>query len=274
METVVEITDLTYLYPTGNKALDNLNLSVLQGERVAVVGPNGAGKSTLILHLNGILNGAGQIKVMGIGMEKGNLPKIRQKVGIVFQDPDHQLFSPTVFDDVAFGPINMGLSEEDVNKRVSEALEKVGLAGFEERLPHRMSFGEKRRVCIASVLSMSPEILVLDEPSSSLDPRSRRELINLLNSFKITQIIATHDLEMALELCKRVVVMDKGTVVADGDIKVILGKEDLMLRHGLEVPHSIRFTHFHTHDHDEKREEHCHAHCHPHPEMHEHKERI
>ena len=121
---------------------------------------------------------------------------------------------------------------------------------------------------------MSPEILVLDEPSSSLDPRSRRELINLLNSFKITQIIATHDLEMALELCKRVVVMDKGTVVADGDIKVILGKEDLMLRHGLEVPHSIRFTHFHTHDHDEKREEHCHAHCHPHPEMHEHKERI
>ncbi|MBM2837839.1 MAG: transporter protein [Deltaproteobacteria bacterium] len=274
MEIAIEITDLTYLYPTGNKALDNINLSISRGERIALVGPNGAGKSTLILHLNGILNGVGHLKVMGMPMEKGNLPKIRQKVGVVFQDPDHQLFSPTVFDDVAFGPINMGLSEEDVNTRVSEALEKVGLAGFEERLPHRMSFGEKRRVCIASVLSMSPEILVLDEPSSSLDPRSRRELINLLNSFEITQIIATHDLEMALELCKRVVVMDRGTVVADGDIREILGKEDLMLRHGLEVPHSIRFTHFHTHDHDEKRDEHCHAHCHPHHEMHEHKERV
>lgn len=274
METVIEIKELTYLYPTGNKALDNLNLSVAKGERVALVGPNGAGKSTFILHLNGILNGDGHIKVMGMGMEKGNLPRIRQKVGIVFQDPDHQLFSPTVFDDVAFGPINMGLSEEEVGKRVFEALGEVGLSGFEERLPHRLSFGEKRRVSIASVLSMSPEILVLDEPSSSLDPRSRRELINLLNSFEITQIIATHDLEMALELCNRVVVMDRGAVVADGKIGEILGNETLMLKHGLEVPHSIRFTHFHTHDHQGEEEDHCHAHCHPHPEMHEHKERI
>lgn len=274
METVIEINALTYLYPTGNMALDNLNMSVSKGEKVALVGPNGAGKSTLILHLNGILNGNGHIRIMGMGMEKGNLPKIRQKVGVVFQDPDHQLFSPTVFDDVAFGPMNMGFSEDEVRAKVSEALEKVGLAGFEDRLPHRMSFGEKRRVCIASVLSMSPEILVLDEPSSSLDPRSRRELINLLNSFEITQIIATHDLEMALELCKRVVVMDRGTVVADGDIREILGKEELMLRHGLEVPHSIRFTHFHTHDHEGAREEHCHTHCHPHPEIHEHKERV
>ena len=274
MDKVIEIKDLTYLYPTGNKALDNLNLSVSKGERIALVGPNGAGKSTFILHLNGILNGGGHIKVMGMGMEKGNLPKIRQKVGIVFQDPDHQLFSPTVFDDVAFGPINMGFSENEVKARVSEALEKVGLSGFEERLPHRMSFGEKRRVCIASVLSMSPEILVLDEPSSSLDPRSRRELINLLNGFEITQIIATHDLEMALELCKRVVVMDKGTVVADGEIAKILGNEELMIAHGLEVPHSIKFTHYHTHDHDGSEEEHCHSHCHAHPETHEHKERI
>lgn len=274
MDTVIEIKDLTYLYPTGNKALDNLNLSVSKGERIALVGPNGAGKSTFILHLNGILNGGGHIKVMGMPMEKGNLPRIRQKVGIVFQDPDHQLFSPTVFDDVAFGPINMGLSEKEVRERVLEALEKVGLTGFEERLPHRMSFGEKRRVSIASVLSMSPEILVLDEPSSSLDPRSRRELINLLKGFEITQIIATHDLEMALELCDRVVVMDRGTVVADGDIREILGDEGLMLEHGLEVPHSIRFTHYHTHDHDGSEGEHCHFHCHPHPETHEHKERI
>lgn len=273
MDTVIEIKDLTYLYPTGNKALDNLNLEVSKGERIAVVGPNGAGKSTLILHLNGILNGDGHIKVMGMSLEKGNLPKIRQKVGIVFQYPDHQLFSPTVFDDVAFGPINMGLSEEEVRERVGQALAKVGLSGFEERLPHRMSFGEKRRVCIASVLSMSPEILVLDEPSSSLDPRSRRELINLLNGFEITQIIATHDLEMALELCKRVVVMDRGAVVADGEIGKILGNEALMLKHGLEVPHSIKFTHYHTHDHD-KEDEHCHAHCHEHPDIHEHKERI
>ena len=271
---MVKIENLTFSYDQKQKLFDELNLHLPAGQIYGLLGKNGAGKSTLILHLNGILNGVGHLKVMGMPMEKGNLPKIRQKVGVVFQDPDHQLFSPTVFDDVAFGPINMGLSEEDVNTRVSDALEKVGLAGFEERLPHRMSFGEKRRVCIASVLSMSPEILVLDEPSSSLDPRSRRELINLLNSFEITQIIATHDLEMALELCKRVVVMDRGTVVADGDIREILGKEDLMLRHGLEVPHSIRFTHFHTHDHDEKRDEHCHAHCHPHPEMHEHKERV
>lgn len=272
--TVIEITNLTYLYPTGNKALDSLNLSVPRGERIALVGPNGAGKSTFILHLNGILNGGGHIKVMGMTIEKKNLPKIRQKVGIVFQDPDHQLFSPTVFDDVAFGPINMGLSEKEVGERVSEALEKVGLRGFEQRLPHRLSFGEKRRVCIASVLSMSPEILVLDEPSSSLDPRSRRELINLLNEFEITQIIATHDLEMALELCKRVVVMDRGTVVADGEIREILGHEDLMMKHGLEVPHSIRFTHYHTHVHNGADDEHCHYHCHAHPEEHEHKERI
>ena len=274
MNIVIEINNLAYLYPTGNKALDNLNLMVSQGEKVAVVGPNGAGKSTFILHLNGILNGDGHIKVMGMGMEKGNLPKIRQKVGIVFQDPDHQLFSPTVFDDVAFGPVNMGLPEKEVRERVSEALGKVGLSGFEDRLPHRLSFGEKRRVSIASVLSMSPEILVLDEPSSSLDPRSRRELINLLKEFGITQIIVTHDLEMALELCNRVVVMDKGTVVADGEINDILGNETLMLEHGLEVPHSIRFTHFHTHDHKGEEEEHCHAHCHPHPDAHEHKERI
>ncbi len=273
MNTVIEIKELSYFYPTGNKALDNMNLSISEGERIAVVGPNGAGKSTFILHLNGILNGNGHIKVMGMAMEKGNLPKIRQKVGIVFQDPDHQLFSPTVFDDVAFGPINMGLPEKEVRERVEQALGKVGLSGFEDRLPHRMSFGEKRRVCIASVLSMSPEILVLDEPSSSLDPRSRRELINLLNGFEITQIIATHDLEMALELCKRVIVIDRGTVVADGEIKRTLGDERLMAAHGLEVPHSIKFTHFHTHDHD-KQDEHCHTHCHPHPEMHEHKERI
>lgn len=274
MNPFIEIKNLTYLYPTGNKALDNLNLNVDRGERVALVGPNGAGKSTFILHLNGILNGDGHIKVMGMGMEKGNLPRIRQKVGIVFQDPDHQLFSPTVFDDVAFGPINMGFPEDEVRTRVAGALEKVGLSGFEERLPHRMSFGEKRRVCIASVLSMSPEILVLDEPSSSLDPRSRRELINLLNGFEITQIIATHDLEMALELCKRVVVMDRGTVVADGEIAKVLGNEELMLAHGLEVPHSIKFTHYHTHDHDGSEEEHCHSHCHAHPDTHEHKERI
>lgn len=274
MDTVIEIKNLTYLYPTGNKALDNLNLKVSQGERVAVVGPNGAGKSTFILHLNGILNGDGHITVMGMTMEKGNLPRIRQKVGIVFQDPDHQLFSPTVFDDVAFGPINLGFSEKEVKDRVREALEEVGLSGFEERLPHRLSFGEKRRVSIASVLSMSPSILVLDEPSSSLDPRSRRELIDLLKGFDITQIIVTHDLEMALELCKRVVVMDRGTIVADGEISNILGNETLMLEHGLEVPHSIRFTHFHTHDHKGEQEEHCHSHCHPHPEAHEHKERI
>lgn len=274
METVIEIKELNYLYPTGNKALDSLSLSVLKGERVAIVGPNGAGKSTLILHLNGILNGDGYIRVMGMVMEKVNLPKIRQKVGIVFQDPDHQLFSPTVFDDVAFGPINMGVSEDEVSRRVSESLEKVGLSGFEGRLPHRLSFGEKRRVSIASVLSMSPEILVLDEPSSSLDPRSRRELIALLKGFEITQVIVTHDLEMALELCKRVVVMDGGAVVADGNITEILGNEALMLEHGLEVPHSIRFTHFHTHDHEGEADRHDHPHCHSHPYPHEHKERI
>lgn len=274
MDTVIEVKNLTYQYSSGNKALDSLNLTVSRGERVAVVGPNGAGKSTFILHLNGILNGEGHIKIMGMTVEKVNLPKIRQKVGVVFQNPDHQLFLPTVFEDVAFGPINMGFSEKEVKNRVSEALGKVGMAGSEWRPPHHLSFGEKRRVCIASVLSMSPEILVLDEPSSSLDPRSRRELINLLKGFDITLIIATHDLEMTLELCKRTVVIDKGVVIVDGEIREILGDESLMLEHGLEVPHSIKFTHSHTHDYRRDEELHSHSHYHPHPEIHEHKERL
>ena len=230
---VVEIKGLNYSYPDGTIALRNVSLDVFEGESLGIIGPNGAGKSTLLLHLNGILKGDGYIRISDLEMEDKNLFRIRSRVGLVFQDPDNQLFMPTVFDDVAFGPINMGLPKGKVEESVSEALEEVDMLSSIKRLSHHLSFGEKKRVSIATVLSMNPEILALDEPSGNLDPKHRRELINLLKELNHTKIIATHDLGLVSEICSRIAIFDRGEVVAEGSVQDILGNGDLLEAHGL-----------------------------------------
>jgi cobalt/nickel transport system ATP-binding protein len=239
----IEIRHLSFTYPDGHQALKGLNLAVERGECLGLVGPNGAGKSTLLLHLNGLIpspNGA--VRILGEVINKQSLPGVRQKVGLVFQNPDDQLFCPTLFEDVAFGPLNNQVPAEEVPGRVAQALRKVGLEGFEQRSPHHMSVGEKRKASLATILSMDPEIIVLDEPSSNLDPRSRKELIRLLASFKETRIVATHDLEMVLQLCDRVALMDQGVVVALGLPQEILSNEGLLKSHGLELPEILRLV--------------------------------
>lgn len=233
MGKVVEIETLSFAYPDGHKALNNITLTINSGETVAIVGPNGAGKSTLLLHLNGILRGNSTVKVFGLPVEERNLRQIRQKVGIVFQEPEDQLFSPTVFDDVAFGPISLGYSETEVKHRVAQALAWVGMTGYEPRSSYRLSVGEKKRIAIATVLSMNPELLVIDEPSSNLDPRSKWSLIELLRQLPMTKVIATHDLELVKILCQRTVIMDEGTIVADGSTETILNDIPLLRGHGL-----------------------------------------
>jgi len=233
MEKVVEIKNLSYTYPDGHKGLTGVDLVIRQSEKVAVIGPNGAGKSTLLLHLNGILRGNSTVKICGLTVGEKNLKEIRKKVGLVFQDPEDQLFSLNVFDDVAFGPINMGLTESDVKKHVTQALIWVNMAGYEERSPHHLSVGEKKRIAIATVLSLDPEILVIDEPTSNLDPRSKWSLVELLDSLPVTKIIATHDLELVRALCHRTVVMDEGKIVADGKTEDILNDIPLLKAHGL-----------------------------------------
>lgn len=213
---IVQVKDLNFAYPDGHVALQNVNINLCEGEKVALVGPNGAGKSTLMLHLNGILGKNADISISGLSLDTKNLPTIRALVGLVFQNPDDQLFSPTVFDDIAFGPLHMGLPEDQVYLRVEEALEAVEMEGFGDRLSHHLSVGQKKRIAIATVLSMHPQILVLDEPSAGLDPRARRSLINLLQDLPITQLVSTHDLRMAQELFPRMVIMDNGQIVADG----------------------------------------------------------
>ncbi len=233
---IISIEDLSFAYPDGHIALQNLNLTLSQGEKVALVGPNGAGKSTLILHLNGILKGEGELRVGGLPLTKENLPVIRALVGLVFQNPDDQLFSPTVFEDVAFGPLHMGLPESEVIARVDEALAQVDMSGFGERLSHHLSMGQKKRIAIATVLSMLPQVLVLDEPSAGLDPRARRGLINLMRELPVSMLVSTHDLRMAEELFPRMVIMDEGQIVADGDTALLLEDETLLEKHGLEKP--------------------------------------
>jgi len=239
MKKAIEIKELNYSYPDGTLALQNINLDVYEGETLAIIGPNGAGKSTLLLHLNGLLLGKGHISIFGVEIKEKNLKEIRSKVGMVFQDPDSQLFMPTVFEDVAFGPIYMGMSKGDIEKSVTTALEKVDMVWAKKKLSHHLSYGEKRRVSIATVLSMSPEILVLDEPSSNLDPKHRRNLIRLLTDLDITKIIATHDLDMVFDICTRIVLIDEGQIVADGEVNEILSNKDLLEAHNLEVPLSI-----------------------------------
>jgi len=237
----LRVNNLSYVYPGGQKALDGVSFEVVQGESVALVGPNGAGKTTLFLCLSGVLSiPSGTANVAGLDpAERSQRRALPGKVGIIFQDSDDQLFSTTVSDDVAFGPLNLGLTPTEVRQRVTEALAEVGLRGFESRVPFHLSGGEKRRVALAGVLAMRPEILLLDEPSSHLDPRGRRELIHLINGLSVTKIIASHDLEFILETCQRAIVLDGGRVVADGPARMLLGNRNLMNDHGLEVPHSM-----------------------------------
>ncbi len=233
---VLQIQDLHFAYPDGHVALRGISFNVCEGEKVALVGPNGAGKSTLMLHLNGILSGDGDISIAGMSVNQENLPVIRAMVGLVFQNPDDQLFSPTVFDDVAFGPLHMGLPESEVCQRVEEALAAVQMSGFGERLSHHLSVGQKKRIAIATVLAMRPQILALDEPSAGLDPRARRALINFLGDLPLTMLISTHDLAMVAELFPRMVIMDGGEIVADGLTAELLEDEALLEAHGLEKP--------------------------------------
>ncbi|MGD9958613.1 energy-coupling factor ABC transporter ATP-binding protein [Nocardioides sp.] len=234
---VLEVQGLAYAYPDGHQALFGVDLHVHQGERVALLGPNGAGKTTLVLHLNGILTpGAGTVSVSGLPVVKEHLKEIRRRVGIVFQDPDDQLFMATVRQDVAFGPANMGVKGAELERRVVEALDRVGMVDFIDRPPHHLSFGQRRRVAVATVLAMQPEILVLDEPSSNLDPASRRELADIMRSLDVTVLMVTHDLPYALELCPRSVVLHDGAVVADGATYDVLTDDVLMKANRLELP--------------------------------------
>jgi cobalt/nickel transport system ATP-binding protein len=234
------VEDVAFAYPDGHQALFGVDLRIERGERVALLGPNGAGKTTLVLHLNGILRaGRGQVTVAGLPVGKPTLREVRRRVGIVFQDPDDQLFMPTVGEDVAFGPRNLGLPEAEVAARVAAALEQVGMAGFADRPPHHLSFGQRRRVAVATVLSMNPEILVLDEPSSNLDPAGRRELAEVLQALPVTLLMVTHDLPYALQLCPRSVVLDGGVIAADGPTRELLGDAPLLARHRLELPYGF-----------------------------------
>jgi cobalt/nickel transport system ATP-binding protein len=236
MHHSIEVEGLSFSYPDGHAALRDVSLRIAPGEKVALAGPNGAGKSTLILHLNGILRGEGRVTVCGLPVEEENLGRVRAAVGLVFQNPDDQLFSPTVFDDVAFGPIYQGLGRADVERRVTSALAAVKMEGYARRVSHHLSAGEKKRIAIATVLSMEPEILVLDEPTAGLDPRARRALINLLRDLPITMLVSSHDLAMVRELLPRMVIMDEGRIVADGPTLELLADEALLEAHGLEKP--------------------------------------
>lgn len=229
----VQISGLRYRYPDGTSALDGIDLAIHAGERVGIIGANGAGKSTLLLHLNGILRGEGEVRIFGTPLARSSLKQIRGQVGLVFQNPDDQLFCPTLFDDVAFGPRNMRLSEDEVRRRVETALERVGLAGLETKSAFHLSIGQKKRAAMATVLSMDAQILALDEPTSNLDPRARRNLVKLLAEIPETQIITTHDLGLVAELCSRVLLLDRGKVVADGPPERIVEDQALLEEHGL-----------------------------------------
>ncbi|HET8756168.1 MAG TPA: ATP-binding cassette domain-containing protein [Solirubrobacteraceae bacterium] len=234
MSCAIEARGLRFRYPNGVTGLDGVDLSVRHGERVAVLGPNGAGKTTLMLHLNGLLAGEGSLTVAGVDVGEGDTRALRARVGLVFQDPDDQLFMPTVREDVAFGPLNLGV--DDVTARVESALATVRMLDAADRAPHQLSLGQRRRVAIATVLAMDPHLLVLDEPSASLDPRSRRELLEMLGALEQTMLVVTHDLLFAAELCERAVILSAGRVVADGRCLDILRDEDMLAAHDLELP--------------------------------------
>jgi cobalt/nickel transport system ATP-binding protein len=236
LSCAIRAAGLRYRYPNGHVALDGVDLHVAHGERLAVLGPNGAGKTTLMLHLNGLLTGEGALEVAGVTITQRTARDVRGRVGLVFQDPDDQLFMPTVREDVAFGPLNMGLSRPDVESRVVAALGAVRMGDVADRAPHELSLGQRRRVAIATVLAMEPALLVLDEPSANLDPRSRRELLDVLETIETTLVAVTHDLPFAAELCERAVVLARGRIVADGDCREVLADADALALHDLELP--------------------------------------
>ncbi len=241
-EPALVVDGLTYRYPRGPAALDQVSFTVADGESVGLVGPNGSGKTSLFLCLAGVLAArAGSVRVTGLDPgDPAQRRRLPERVGIVFQDSDDQVFNATVFDDVAFGPLNLGLPADEVRARVAEALDRVGLRGLEDRVPYHLSGGEKRRVALAGVLAMRPAVLLLDEPSLHLDPRGRRDLIGLLRGMGGTRVLASHDLEMILQTCTRVLLLDGGKLVAQGEARALLGDERLMDAHGLEVPYSLR----------------------------------
>lgn len=234
MHHSIEVEHLSFTYPDGHQALKDVSLVIRPGEKVALVGPNGAGKSTLLLHLNGILSGQGTVRVCGLEAIPPNLKRLRAMVGLVFQSPEDQLFSPTVYDDVAFGPLYQGLPPQEVQRRVDEALAAVRMSDYAHRVSHHLSVGEKKRIAIATVLSMKPEVLVLDEPTAGLDPRARRALIHLLHDLPMTMLVSTHDLRMVRELLPRMIIMDEGRIVADGATETLLADAALLEAHGLE----------------------------------------
>lgn len=246
-QRAIELRKLSFRYPNGRIALDELTCLISPGERIAVVGPSGAGKSTLLMHLNGLLpnpattqEDQARVFVESIAVIKSRLPEVRRKVGFLFQDPDDQLFCPTVREDVAFGPLNLGLTQIEVVERVNQSLSAVGLPEHGPRNPSQLSTGERKRVCLAGVLACEPSMMVLDEPTSNLDPRARRQLLEILRRFPGTQVIATHDLDFALDLCQRALVLDAGKIQADGPAEQVLSNPNLMDRHGLEVPWRLR----------------------------------
>jgi energy-coupling factor transporter ATP-binding protein EcfA2 len=249
MSTALEVEDLHYRYPDGTVALRGVSFIIEPGRCLGLIGPNGAGKSTLLQHLNGLLpediSAPQPVRVFGEAIRPDNLHEIRRDVGMLFQDANDQLFCPTVFEDVAFGPRQQGLSEGEVAERVAKSIRRVGLEGLEARPPHHLSGGEKRRAAIAGVLACEPRILILDEPTAELDPRGRLELKILLRELTLTRLIATHDLEMVVELCDSVLVLDGGQIVAAGTPQDVLANEPLMLSHGLETPHILRHSHPH-----------------------------
>jgi energy-coupling factor transporter ATP-binding protein EcfA2 len=256
----VRVVDLEFFYQDGRHALRGVDLTIMPGEAVALVGPNGAGKSTLLLHLNGLLpargrgaavhahapaertggNGSARVWIDGLEVNDRNGPEVRRRVGLVFQDPDDQLFSTSVIEDVAFGPLNLGKGRAEARRVAAECLERVGLADAADRPPHHLSFGERKRACLAGVLACDPSVLVLDEPTANLDPRGRRRFIQLIRGLPATKLIATHDLEMALELCNRTVLLDAGRVAANGLTRNVLGDPNLLEAHGLEMPLSLK----------------------------------
>ncbi len=235
----IELIDVGFAYPDGRIALRGINLTVGEGETLVIVGPNGAGKSTLLLALNGLNAPRGTLKIAGSIVADDNLAEIRRAVGVVFQDPDDQLFMPTVFDDVAFGPLNMGLDEHEIRHAVEDALGLVGLAGFQGRLSHHLSFGEKKLVSMASVLAMNPKVLVMDEPTANLDPRARRHLLSILKELPQTKVISTHDMNAAYVLADRVAVIYQSELVAIGPPSAILTDEPRLLEYGLEMPTNL-----------------------------------
>ena len=294
-EIAIGVDDVFFSYPDGHDVLKNISCIIRRGEKVALIGPNGAGKSTFMSLLNGVeLPTLGRVVVGGLAVEKENLIKVRRKIGIVFQDPDDQLFCPTVFDDVAFGPLNLGLSPDEIHARVQEALELVGLTGFEQRSSFHLSFGERKRLALATVLSYQPEMLVFDEPSTNMDPLNRRRLINWLQGSDKTILLCTHDLDIALEVCDRCLMLVNGAIVADGPARDILYDRAFLEANNLELPLALMthellheklrsgqmdaehrriietFLHAHRHAHGPDQHEHVHLHVHPHGHDHLH----